>query len=406
MSPGRRRKDDSASSPQKGKRKEEKGKDSPKKGSGRSPKKGSGSGREVRVSPRRGKGKKRDEESGRKKGLGADTPASRASEGTTATVKRERFWKRYGPQGWPILWEEFKARRAEYFEDIYELVDIMEEEEAYDWDNCDDNGNPRRVTFIMPGRIRRGWKIFLLAYWDPLIEFIENLPSIWWIFRIFVRLLPTLLFLAALVRLGIAVWINWQYDEGDCVVEKLPGRYVNTGGMDDGVEGAYTVKRSFPPTEERIEGFVLQQCDVQVQCKELNFGETESKDDDRCVDFQTWEWGDKITCFYHNDDFYGTKQEKLYCLDRPSTLETEIFTVIIAGLVLALVLFLSGLFAYRRRQAELEDRQAREAMGNLEEETAEAKKTIEARELEEAQKQAERLQQGHPAAGEKDDDAV
>merc|ERR1712178_61997 len=102
--------------------------------------------------------------------------------------------------------------------------------------------------------------------------------------------------------------------------------------------------------------------------------------------------GDKITCYYHQDDFYGTKGMKLYCLQKPSSLQQEMFTVIIAGCILALALILNCIFAFwrydDRRQARLaiEEQEAKEA------ELAEAKKRIEEREMQEAQKQAELLQ--------------
>ncbi|CAE8601509.1 unnamed protein product, partial [Polarella glacialis] len=97
-------------------------------------------------------------------------------------------------------------------------------------------------------------------------------------------------------------------------------------------------------------------------------------------------------------DFYGDRGEKLYCLQRPSDMQQEIFTVVIAGIVLMLGLLVLGLFSYRKRVVK---REARAAVAEAREEGGRKKARKEERmlrEAEEAKQQVEKQRTVLPEA--------
>jgi len=186
-----------------------------------------------------------------------------------------------------------------------------------------------------------------------------------------------------------SLWKNLQYVEGDCIVEKLPDAFETVGKIDERVEAVYLIRRFFAATPTHHRGHVIQECTASVTCTQMDYGATNSYDDDRCVVFGAWKLGDQIDCYYHKDDYWGEKKIELYCLNLPSKMERETFTVAIASTINILICVILGVLRWykndMKRQAEL----AAAALEKQEMEEAAAKKAIEEKEAEEALKQQE-----------------
>merc|ERR1711974_474507 len=142
---------------------------------------------------------------------------------------------------------------------------------------------------------------------------------------------------------GLSVWNNMQYEEGVCFVHSMPDDFTTTDEFASRVRGTYTVVRHFNPTPLRPEGTVTQNCKVSVDCEKKD-----DRDDSRCITFKSWKWEQQIPCFYSEDDFYGTKGKELFCNGLPSDLQTELFTVVCAGIVLLFACGGYGLLWWRR----------------------------------------------------------
>lgn len=307
--------------------------------------------------------------------------------GNDVPKKKVKGWRKYKPRELLERFKQWKANRADYIEYMHEVVDALDDEEELDFDNLDEYGNPTENVRWFPRSLRHRWKFFLIVYWDPLVEFVERAPPIWNCIRCLLKILPVTFFLASVGWLGYSQYTNMQYEEGKCVVSALPKSFELLDTMESLVRGEYTVIRSFAPTPQQIEGTIEQKCHVTVSCKGVDYGATDARSDDRCVQFRTWSWGNKIECFYHKDDFYGTRGKQLYCLTLPSDLKREMLTCIIAGMVLFLSCFLVGIWTWRTRDMNKQAQLANAEHEREAQELAEAKRIIEARENEEAEKQ-------------------
>merc|ERR1719313_2839099 len=193
----------------------------------------------------------------------------------------------------------------------------------------------------------------------------------------------------AFLWFGINLYRNLQYVEGHCVVLHLPDRFETTGKIDEVVKARYIVERFFVASPQRHAGKIVQECHAAVPCSKMDYGATNSYDDDRCVVFQSWKLGDDIPCYYRSSDFWGDKGTQLSCLSLPSKMERETFTVAISVVINMLICFVVGIFKWHqndlRKQAEI----AAQELANAEAMEAEAKRMIEEQEKEETLRQAE-----------------
>lgn len=260
-----------------------------------------------------------------------------------------------------------------------EIIEILMEEEDWDWDDLDDRGQPRKIRHTIPGSVRRRFHVFMVVYVDEFIHFFRSLPGIRKICIWSMWIAPFLLFFASLVWVAYSTWINLQYRQGSCVVEKLPREYSSVASISDLVEGNYTVRRTVPNTPERTEGFVQQPCHVVVPCDTMDYGKTSRPEDDRCVIFQSWKWGEEIDCFFHQDDVYGDQQKELFCVDLPNDMQKEGFTVVVAAGQLILFVTVNLFIRWRLTQEVEKDQAAIDEEEERAEELAEAKRIIEER---------------------------
>jgi len=366
--------------------------------------KGKGKGKKGKKGKGKGKGKGKDGKMAgdQKIRIAAGTwdlrttdyvPTKADEEWEEEWVQPRRRWIHLGmlrPKYWKDWVHNWRVHRKEYFKSINQIIDAMQEEEEYDWDNLDEEGNPARAVHVLPLSVRRNYRFFLLVYWDPFMDFLDHIPLLLKVIYRLIRALPFLAFMASLGWLSYSMWVNAQYRKGDCAVHKLPPEYITTGLIDERVEGTYWIERSYPATAEKVRGSVLQQCKVTVPCLTMDYGATNSYDDDRCVRFESWGWGDKIVCYYHKTDLHGEHGKEVYCLSLPSRLERETFTVIIAGILLLLSCLISGIYWWRKRDMVQQTAKAYKEAAAEEDEIAAAKQMIEEREAEEAKKQRER----------------
>jgi len=287
-------------------------------------------------------------------------------------------------------WLRRQARLLRNADIIADMIEMILEEEDFDWDDLDENDNPRRVYHFTPDWLRWKYYYVLLVYWDPLFEIPQYMPSCFRIFRCLLGLTPVAAVAASAGWLIHSYWRNSQYTVGACIVESLPSRYENAGNMDPRVRGTYIVRRSYPPTPMRPEGFITQSCSVDVRCDKTDYGATSAKEDDRCVAFQAWNWGDQLDCFFHKDDIFGELGERLYCLQRPSDLEKEQITVILSSIILVMFILAVIIIDWRQRGRIEKDALDEEQKAIEDEELAEAKKAREERETAEAAHHAAR----------------
>jgi len=335
------------------------------------------------------------------------TPKTGLGEKVFSGKGRERWLHAWLPTRWPGYYTKWRERRKRYLEKVSESVAEVVDEEDQDWDNCDENGNPGKVRHIVPTSWRRKWRYFVIVYWSPILELLELIPWLLKLVKVFLRLLPLFAFLASLGWLGHSIWTNLQYLEDKCVVERLPPTFNTVGKMNPVVSARYTVSRHVPGDDTRIGHRITQECIVEVPCLGMDYGDTNLYDDDRCVTFESWAWGDPIACFYNNEDGDGTKNLELFCLHLPSKLEKETFTTAIAGVVLVASCLLTAISIYRSRDLLRQSKRAGAEAEAEEKEIAEAKRIIAERELEEAKRHArETTVDGGSEAGESDNRTV
>merc|ERR1712187_750782 len=103
-------------------------------------------------------------------------------------------------------------------------------------------------------------------------------------------------------------------------------------------------------------GSYVQPCTTVVDCQKMD------PRIDECDTYQTWKIGDPIQCYYHRDDFWGDKGEELFCLNLPSKLQRELFTLAVTAMLLILTTGIAFIVRWRRndmaRQAMLAQKDA------------------------------------------------
>jgi len=293
------------------------------------------------------------------------------------------------PLRWPGYFRDWKEDRKIFLKKVSALLDTIAEEEEFDWDNVDEMGNPAKVNFLVPKNIRRGYRFFMLVYWDPIRDLLDQWPLALKCIRMFIRLLPCFAFCGACVWFGLSFLKNIQYVEGNCIVHRLPDGFATEGLIDEEVHSTYLVKRYYLETPERPAGVIMQECRAVVPCAKMDYGATGGYDDDRCVTFQQWKLGDQIPCYYDQDDFWGEKGTELSCLNLPSKMERETFTVAIAGMLNILICVIIGVYRWHNRDLHKQADLAAAEQAAAEAEEAAAKKAIEQAEADEALKQQE-----------------
>lgn len=284
----------------------------------------------------------------------------------------------------------WRAQRRESLNELWELVNTLDEEEQNDTTNIDEFGNPVKADHTLPKGLRLRIRFYRVAYYAPLIDLFDRCPSTLRVLRTISLLVPLLGFLTAGGWLVYSIYWNSLYDEGACYVEVLPPAYEDTAEVESKVSGQYTVRRVYPPTSDRPGGSVLQECKVVVPCDKASYGST-GGESERCVIFRTWSLGEQMTCFYHQDDFYGDENMELFCLQRPSNLEREFFTLAIAGVILACTILICAVMAWRRRDYARQMKAAEAMAAKEAREFEEAKLKIEEREMEEVKRMKEKL---------------
>jgi len=292
-------------------------------------------------------------------------------------------------------YELWKKSRVRFWEKLEVVLDHLEEHEEFDFHNLDENGMPTQKFHASPLWVRRNVRTFLFAYWDPIVENLPTFRSILLAFRWLIVLVPISLFVAASTWLTTSLIRNLDYIQGDCSIETLPMKFDIKSGITMMVTGRYTIRRLFEPSPERAGGMVIQECNVAVECKNVNSGRGDTEGDDTCESFQMWAWKDPIECFYHREDYYGDRGFELYCLGRPSNLQQELFGTVVSAIGLMLTGVLVAIILYRRRvnqryKHDLEQ-QAKE---EKEKEIADQQDRVKAEE-EEAKRQAERNAKEH-----------
>jgi len=262
------------------------------------------------------------------------------------------------------------------------MLEQIERDEELNWDALDENGDPTKHERLTPRSIRMHYRFFLVVYYYPFLEFLDKVPSIWRLFRLLLCILPVSLFLTSLAWVGYSLFKNFEYNAGDCAVHAMPDHFSTSVKIDPTVSAEYTVKRFFEPTDYKLAGYVVQTCNVEVECKQLDLVDNE------CIDFRLYSWGESVPCYYHKSDYFGELGRQLYCIDRPSKLQREFFTVAVTALVLGFTLFAQGIWFIRafeqRRQQEHEQFDARVR----EQEEQEARRIIQQREDEATKRSA------------------
>lgn len=302
----------------------------------------------------------------------------------------ELGWRVWLPWNLHATYELWKKSRVPLWEKLEKVLDLLQEEEEFDFENIDANGIPARRFHSSPAWVRRSVRIFLFAYWDPLLDFLPSAKSVLLAFRWLIVLVPIALFVAASMWLTTSLLQNLEYLPGDCFIETLPKKFEIKSGITRMVTGRYTIRRLYEPSSERAGGMVIQECSVAVECKNVNSGRGDTDGDDTCESFKMWAWKDPIECFYHQDDYFGDQKRELYCLGRPSNLQQELFGtgvsavgVMITGLLVVIVLWRKR--EHRRYLLELELQANREK-----EQSAQVLLDRVKREEEDANRQAEK----------------
>lgn len=249
----------------------------------------------------------------------------------------------------------------------------------FDWDDLDDNGDPKPLKHRCPFSLRRGWHFFQAVYVDVFFVWVHGLPNCTQCFLTTLRVVPFLIFLAVLGWTGMSLWTNYQYQEGSCVVAQLPPQYDNVGGQSNLVSGVYTVRRTLPSTVTQTESYMLQTCEVRVPCDRMDYGQNGWPDDDRCVAFDSWKWRDKVRCFHRKDDLRGELGTELFCPNLPNDMQREFFSVVVASGQLLLFMIVNILVYARTRQETERDEAEIDFENDKAEEEAEAKRIIEER---------------------------
>lgn len=285
---------------------------------------------------------------------------------------------------WKEWFDRKKIEREERYWEIQDLLDIMAEEEEYDWENLDEYGNPKRRSFLCPAKIRRNQRYVLIVYWDPLLDAVEYVPAM---IRKFCRIFlftPFFGLIGATSWLGYSMYLNSVHVKSTCEIKAMPEGFETQGRIKIEVVGTYDVLRRYPPTTDRsmLGGIAEQSCEVRVPCESMSWGDSAAYSDDDCAEFATFNWGQQITCYFHQDDPAGWHGKRLYCLNQPSDLEQETFACLAT---LALVLLCVTVYLYirwKRIQQEIEDEKYLSHMEKQAEEEKNARQSIESKDVE------------------------
>lgn len=213
-------------------------------------------------------------------------------------------------------------------------------------------------------------------YWDPFLDALEYIPVYMKHALQLLRCIPLFTFLAAATWFAYGFVLNMMHEESVCVIEALPEDFETEGNVNQQVVGIYEVSRKYPATADRLGGVDYTSCEIRVRCEEMSWGDRDEYSDDRCAVFQSYGWGERIACYFNIGDPDGSKGSRLYCVNQPTDLQKELFT-----LALAAVFFLFGAsaFAYiqhRRITDKREEAAATEKAANDEAEINEAKRSV------------------------------
>jgi len=295
-------------------------------------------------------------------------------------------WTAWLPWNWGSTYQIWKESRVEMWESLYKALENIEIEE-HDGDSA---GNRTGRITSCRRRMRRLWRIFVFAYWDPFLDILPTSKTAWMVARWTLILVPLSGFVGSGVLLVQSILRNEEYKEGDCQIDSLPETFRTQKGVDTDVTGTYTIRRFYQPSSERTEGFVLQTCAITVPCEAEEIALTGFLEGERCEKFRLWAWRDPILCYFHVDDEYGTKGRDLLCLSKPSDLQEEMFLVIIAGAAVIVAILIVIAAAVR---TILDQKEHQLHLEELERELEKERVEAEERELEEEAKRQQEMSQ-------------
>jgi len=276
---------------------------------------------------------------------------------------RDLHWSAYLPWNWYDIYELWKDSRKVLWAKLDQLLSTLEEEDGWDFDNLDQNGMPTRRVRARPKWVRRNMRIFMFAYWDPLLDNLPTLNTVLLAMRWLVLIIPISVLGVFVSWLLTSMQRNAEYVEGDCQIESLPAAFKTEKGIETTVTGIYSIRRFYKASPEKTEGSVVQECSVTVPCRKEDLGRGDTDKDDKCDSFKMWARSQEILCYYKEEDYYGDKNTQVFCLGLPSDLKQESFGVIVAGLAVFFSLLISFGIVYRRmhqRRAAVREKEERE----------------------------------------------
>jgi len=312
-------------------------------------------------------------------------------------------WSAYLPWNWYDIYELWKASRKGIWEKLDQLLSTLEEEDEWDFDNLDQNGMPTHRVPTRPKWVRRNTRIFIFAYWDPLLDNLPTLTSVLLAMRWLVLIVPISVLGVFVFWLLASMQRNAEYVEGDCQIESLPIAFKTEKGIETTVIGIYSIRRFYKASSQKTEGSVVQECSVTVPCWTEDLGRGDNDKDDTCDSFEMWARNQEVLCYYKEEDYYGDKNTQVFCLGLPSDLKQESFGVIVSGLALCFSIFMSFAIVYRRI---LQRRAAMREKKEIEQKEAEEKAVLQARvdaEALEAEKQAAKAKTDMETDGKNED---
>lgn len=302
-------------------------------------------------------------------------------------------WTAWLPWNWGSTYEVWKESRIEMWANLDKILDEMDKEDH------------SKVTDVMRSPLQRkyvrAWRIFIFAYWDPFLDLLPTWKTAVAILISSLMIIPISGFVVASVLLVSSLLRNMEYVEGDCQIEALPDAFVTKKGVVTEVTGTYLIRRFYDASAERTEGFVLQPCHISVPCEHEDIALTGFLEREKCDKFRIWAWRDPVTCYYHQDDEYGSAGRDLLCLSRPSDLQEEIFGVVIAGAAVLVAILIVIVVLIRRA---LDRREAQKFQEEWERQLEKQRAEAEEREKEEeARRQKEENQRQADAHEEMED---
>jgi len=290
-------------------------------------------------------------------------------------------WTAWLPWNWGSTYEVWKESRIEMWSNLEKVLDEMDKE---DQNKADAIRSPLQRKYV------RAWRVFIFAYWDPFLDLLPTWKTALAILMSSLMIIPISGFVVASVLLVSSLLRNMEYVEGDCQIEALPDAFVTKKGVVTEVIGTYLIRRFYDASAERTEGFVLQPCQISVPCEHEDIARTGFLEREKCDQFRIWAWRDPVTCYYHQDDEYGSAARDILCLSRPSDLQEEIFGVVIAGAAVLVAILIVIVVLIRRA---LDKREAQRFQEEWERELEKQRAEAEEREKEEeARRQKEENQ--------------